>query len=361
MKRDKEPRPKKRKRDKSHKSHKKKKSQKERRKPSRREDGRASSSSRSSSESREEPHAGGSNLAEQQRKLYGYALPKASSTFDAAAAFDALYPAVPRRHLVSNGTSGIVGAPLPTAEEIRRRKDRASRFAPSLADQAMEQQRSSLAPLTNGKGLPCKKLRGTALALEKSYTRLTTMWKPEDVRPLKVLRQAFELVEQKWAAERDYTYVREQLKAIRQDLTVQQYTVAGGNAQAFVQKVYQTHARIALVEGDLDEFGQCQSQVSNPLPIHCNSPFPQPQPSTFSHTIRRALPCLWCILQLIQLHAATPPVLETAAEFCAYRLLHCAALRTSAVAGELYGIISSVSQEAQAHSAVAQARLIAVA
>ena len=39
--------------------------------------------------------------------------------------------------------------------------------------------------------------------------------------------QALELVLGKWMAERDYAYACEQLKAIRQDLTVQNLNVSG--------------------------------------------------------------------------------------------------------------------------------------
>eukprot|EP00966_Prymnesium_polylepis_P132142 3055750-Prymnesium_polylepis.1 len=89
------------------------------------------------------------------------------------------------------------------------------------------------------------------------------MPKAADVRPLPVLRQAFELVRKKWNDEADYAYACEQLKAIRQDLTVQQYTAAEGQkVGAFTKHVYETHARIALLAADFDEYAQCQSQVS---------------------------------------------------------------------------------------------------
>lgn len=126
-----------------------------------------------------------------------------------------------------------------------KRQKRAERFG---APQTSPQRSPTPEP-------PAGPVVGTCEKLEKGYLRLTAPPKPEAVRPERVLRQTLDLLKKKWRKERDYNYICNQFKSLRQDLTVQRIK------NDFTVEVYEIHARIALEMTDLGEYNQCQTQL----------------------------------------------------------------------------------------------------
>lgn len=81
---------------------------------------------------------------------------------------------------------------------------------------------------------------GTCQTLEKRYFRLTEAPNPSLVRPQAVLEKAITALKTRYNEGANYTFICDQLKAIRQDLTVQHIE------NQFTVGVYELHARLAL-------------------------------------------------------------------------------------------------------------------
>ncbi|CAN0899125.1 SAC3 family protein A [Linum grandiflorum] len=95
-------------------------------------------------------------------------------------------------------------------------------------------------------------VKGTCQQIEKRFLRLTSAPDPSTVRPEDVLEKALLMVQN---SEKNYLFKCDQLKSIRQDLTVQRIR------NQLTVKVYETHGRLAMEVGDLAEYNQCQSQL----------------------------------------------------------------------------------------------------
>jgi hypothetical protein len=112
-------------------------------------------------------------------------------------------------------------------------------------------------------------VKGTCTVLEKQYLRLTSPPKSELVRPQRILEEHLSHLKASYygyrergsndrvhnGRSRDYSWYCSQMKAIRQDLTVQRII------NAFAVDVYETHAKMALEEDDINEYNQSQTQL----------------------------------------------------------------------------------------------------
>eukprot|EP01050_Picozoa_sp_SAG11_P010450 SAG11_NODE_1046_length_6042_cov_12.954400_2_plen_111_part_00 len=72
--------------------------------------------------------------------------------------------------------------------------------------------------------------KGTCQTIEKKYFRLTSAPDPAVVRPIEVLRKSLQHVKEMWKKKSNYEWCSDQMKGIRQDLTLQARARAASHA-----------------------------------------------------------------------------------------------------------------------------------
>lgn len=119
---------------------------------------------------------------------------------------------------------------------------------------------AALAQSTDGAWSAVRKepIIGTCQNLEKPFLRLNAEPQPEKVRPEPVLIRALNRIAAVIAGgEKDFMYIWSQLKAIRQDLTVQHIRTATA------VQVEELFARASLEHADQQEFRKCVSALQS--------------------------------------------------------------------------------------------------
>nr|SVE74688.1 EOG090X0431 [Daphnia carinata] len=198
-------------------------------------------------------------LKAQRKALYGAALRKSSSSSSSSSSRSrsrspTRSPAGKVGAVLGSGNRTVLGANWSSPDKLRKRQ---ARFhvpkkirLSTLPDSSLYRE-----DVTGEEDWSNLLIVGTCCEVEKPFFRLTAAPDPSTVRPVHILKKALYKVKTSWIANPDYRSCCDQMKSIRQDLTVQ------GIRDSFTVEVYETHARLALEAADHEEFNQCQTQL----------------------------------------------------------------------------------------------------
>ncbi|CAI5757478.1 unnamed protein product [Candida verbasci] len=175
---------------------------------------------------------------------------------------------------ITNSFSGEKRSGYGDYDSIDRKKQRLARFETNQTNTNQTERKNS----TNSNGV----IIGKSKDLEKNYLRLTAAPDPMKVRSQPVLEKSLKYVFKKFEdqvgkidAQKNYSYIINQLKSIRQDLTVQHIK------NDFAIVVYSKNAIVSLENYDLGEFNQCQTQLKHLYKLRRN------QDATFKRKFQR--------------------------------------------------------------------------
>lgn len=163
----------------------------------------------------------------------------------------------------ATSANSLMTPPAPRSGSPLSRPQSSKHAAPSLSVSETESQKRRKRFALNQPALYVDEISlepvvGRSKVLEKSYLRLTGTPNPDVVRPKGVLRKALShVIEQYTTKARSYAWVADQIRAIRQDMTVQRIQ------DAFAIKVYEQNVRIALENNDLGEYNQCLTRLKD--------------------------------------------------------------------------------------------------
>lgn len=147
----------------------------------------------------------------------------------------------------------------PTAVEVFRPSKRERAESPPAAHSGFPETLGVFQRIANDAPKQKSKCKfvGKSQALERKYSRDEPL--PADIRPLSVLKKAFDHIFQqsleKCKSQDGMKYLAEQLKGMRQDLRVQNIK------NSFSIAVYESSAKTSLAVGDVGDFNQCQASL----------------------------------------------------------------------------------------------------